>query len=35
MVAAGGNVKGTTGSVKVRVTVGGETAIITIPMKFI
>jgi len=35
MVAAGGNVKGTTGSVKIRITIGSETAVITIPMKFI
>jgi len=35
MVAAGGPVKGTTGAVKIRVTVGSQSAVITIPMKFI
>ena len=35
MIAAGGSFKGTTGLVKVRVTVGNESAVITIPVKFI
>jgi hypothetical protein len=35
MVAAGGPVKGTTGAVKIRITIGSQSAVITIPMKFI
>ena len=35
IIGAGGDVKGTTGTVKVRVTVGNDTAVITIPVKFI
>jgi hypothetical protein len=35
IVGAGGEVKGTTGLLKVRITVGTESQVITIPMKFI
>jgi hypothetical protein len=35
MVASGGDVKGTTGNVKVRITIGSNSAVVTIPVKFL